>query len=55
MGKILEEGEKRVGISITLSEGILKKLDEFRKKNFKAERSAVIEESLKKFLEENGK
>ncbi len=46
---------KRVGISITLEENMLIRLDEFCKANFNAERSAVIENALKKFLEEKSK
>jgi len=47
--------EKRVPVSISLGEFLLKRLDDFRKENYNAERSAVIEEALKKFLEEKGK
>jgi len=48
-------GEKKTPISISLSESILRRLENFCKENYKAERSAVIEEALKKFLGEKGK
>lgn len=42
---------KRIGISISLDEDTLGKLNDFCKQNFNAERSAVIEEALRKFFE----
>lgn len=43
---------RRVGISISLDEGLAKRLNDFCRQNFNAERSAVIEKALRKFLEE---
>ncbi|GEM_PF-3009286 len=43
---------KRIGLSISLDENLAKRLNDFCRQNFNAERSAVIEEALKKFLEE---
>jgi metal-responsive CopG/Arc/MetJ family transcriptional regulator len=45
-------GKKRVGISVSLEEEILNKLDAFCEQNYNAERSAVIENAIKKFLGE---
>ena len=50
-----KSSSKRVGISISLDESLAKKLNDFCKQNFNAERSAVIEEALRKFLEEINK
>lgn len=42
---------KRKGISVSIEEGLLQKLDDFCKQNYNASRSVVIEEAVKKFLE----
>lgn len=48
-------GVKKKGISVTLEESLLQKLDKFCKQNYGVSRSAIIDEALKKFLEERMK
>ncbi len=50
-----KKGKSKQSIGITIDKEILKKLDNFCKKNFNAKRSGVIEQATKKFLEENSK
>ena len=48
-----EKGEnKKIGISVSIDEELLKELDDFCKKNYNAERSTVIEDAVRKFLDE---
>jgi metal-responsive CopG/Arc/MetJ family transcriptional regulator len=47
-------GEKRIPISVTLTEETLKKLNDFCKQNYSCDRSKVVEEAIKRFLEEKG-
>ena len=44
--------QKRVGTSISLSEPLLKRLNDFCDLNYHAERSAVVERAVEKFLDE---
>lgn len=50
-----KKGVSKESIGITIDKGILKQLDEFCKKNYNTKRSVIIEEAVKKFLEENAK
>ena len=43
---------KKISKCISLSEETLKRLDEFCSQNYNAERSAVVEDALKKFFQE---
>ncbi len=47
-----KRGATKLQISITIDQELAKKLDDFCKKNHGAKRSTIIEEALKKFLEE---
>jgi len=42
---------KKVPLSVTISEDVSKKLNDFCKENFDAPKSSVVEKALKKFLE----
>lgn len=49
----VEKGEdKKMGISVSIEKELLKELDDFCRENYNAERSAVVEESIRKFLNE---
>lgn len=46
-----EKGEnKKTGISISIDKELLKELDDFCAENYNAERSTVIEDAVRKFL-----
>jgi metal-responsive CopG/Arc/MetJ family transcriptional regulator len=48
-------GDIREQITVKLTPDILERLDEFCRVNFRAERSTVIEEAVKLFLEQGGR
>jgi metal-responsive CopG/Arc/MetJ family transcriptional regulator len=47
-----KDENKKTGISVSINEDLLKELDDFCEKSYNASRSTVIEDAVRKFLEE---
>ncbi|MBI2559046.1 hypothetical protein HYW20_07030 [Candidatus Woesearchaeota archaeon] len=55
MGKNSESNAKQKQITISINQETFERLEAFRKANFNAERSAIVEKAIQKFLSQEGK